>query len=182
MGDGSHSPSLFAVVFALTLLGLAVLIAWALPDSSIAFTPSNGFVALAGFYIAAQVIERGLEFIQPVLGWLWPRGPVVQTAGGTVPALSETGWFLPIGEGRTSPALNGRQIDLYTTNRTLVTHGLAVLAAAPLCAVFGLYFLESTGYKGLDHHWDTVLSAILISGGTKPLHDFISYIEKAATK
>ena len=149
-----------------------------MPLSSASFSPGNGFVAFAGFYIAAQVTERLLEFIQPLLGYLWPKGPVVP-GGGTV-SLAERGWRLPIGEGDSSPALNSRQIDLYTTNRTLVTLGLAVLFAAPLCALFGLYFLEATGYKGLDHHWDTLLSAILISGGTKPLHDFISYIEKAS--
>lgn len=179
MGDGSHSPSLLALICAIGALLLAIAIAWVMPLSSAVFTPPNSLVALGGFYIAAQVIERGLEFVQPLLGWLWPRGPVAASPGNPAGNLQETGWMLPIGEPSSGLApLNARQVDLYTTNRTIVTHGLAVLLAAPLCGLFGLFFLESTGYKGLDHHWDTVLSAILISGGTKPLHDFISYIEK----
>ena len=104
------------------------------------------FALFAGFYAAAQIIERLLE-----------------TFAHLIP---------PWGSSARARA-----------NRAQVLLGIATLAATIVSMAFGLYFLDAIGVR--ENHWlraaDVIATALVISGGTKPLHDFISLIEKAKT-
>lgn len=86
-------------------------------------------------------------------------------------------------------------------DRTLVAYGIALIVGIAVSSLFGLYFLETVGVKiGTEvvtggsthfvlHGWDKVLrgldvfiTALIITGGTKPLHDMITSIEKKKEK
>jgi hypothetical protein len=83
-------------------------------------------------------------------------------------------------------------------DRALMTYSIALIVGIVISSVFGLYFLEAIGVKigtqvgsGETAHillhtkgdkllrgLDVFVTALIITGGTKPLHDMISSIEK----
>jgi len=83
-------------------------------------------------------------------------------------------------------------------DRSLVLGAVALLVGIAISSVFGLYFLEAIGVKigsvvgsgdnaqiilkgsgdKLLRGLDIFITALIITGGTKPLHDMISSIEK----
>jgi hypothetical protein len=64
-------------------------------------------------------------------------------------------------------------------NRTAVIYSLTLLAAVVLSSGFNLHFLSAVGVKDLPNWLDAYATALVISGGTKPLHDFISYLQQS---
>jgi hypothetical protein len=122
-----------------------------------AFSPPSGvstqFGLLAGFYVAAQVIERLMELITPFLPWWKPPADV------------------------TDPTVKAA----YTkADRGAVSLGIASLLGVAASGAFGLFFLAKFGIR--TSNWvDVFFTGILIGGGTKPLHDFISLIQSKTT-
>jgi hypothetical protein len=66
-GDDISSTSA-ARGIALLLLAIGVVIAWLMKEKEVGFTPGEGFVLFAGFYVAAQSIERLLELLPVGVG------------------------------------------------------------------------------------------------------------------
>ncbi|MGD0273876.1 MAG: hypothetical protein ABSB96_09135 [Gaiellaceae bacterium] len=71
-------------------------------------------------------------------------------------------------------------------DRAIVMLAVAMLAGVGASLIFGLYFLRAIGVDyGHTNEWeraaDVIVTALIISGGTKPLHDLIKLIEKART-
>jgi hypothetical protein len=62
----SSTPPARWVAMALLVVGLAL--AYLIPEKDATFKPAEGFGILAGFYIAAQAIERLLELLPAGLG------------------------------------------------------------------------------------------------------------------
>lgn len=116
---------------------LAVLV-----DGSAPFTPGSDFMLLAGFYIAAQAIERMFELL----------------------ALSP----IPPNPGTTARA-----------DKTVFFAALSFLAGVGLSLGFGLYFLHAVGVGSTSRFADVIVTALLISGGTKTLHELIGRITAA---
>jgi len=115
-----------------------------------AFVPPPGdvnFVLLAAFYAAAQIIERIMELVVPLL----PAFP---------------------------PASTGNVRAAYVkADRAKLALGAATVLGVVASAAFGLYFLSVLGIHA-SHTVDTIATGLLIGAGTKPLHDFISLIQK----
>jgi hypothetical protein len=125
------------------------------------FQTAANFALFAAFIVVAGAIER---FIEPLNAILPPFGTTPQAKG----------------------------------DKALIAASVALLCGIAISSAFGLYFLETMGVKigaqvgtGIDAHWvftstgdkwlrglDIFLTALLITGGTKPLHDMISSIEK----
>jgi hypothetical protein len=129
------------------------------------FTPSSGegtanFALFAGFYVAAQLIERLLEFVSPSL-------PIARWGPPTPPA--------PLSDAQKTALAAQIKAD-----RGAWTHGLAVLLGVGASAAFGLFFLAAVGI-----HTSTTINilatGVIIAAGTKPLHDFISYLQNQST-
>ncbi|MGC1852910.1 MAG: hypothetical protein WA687_10785 [Solirubrobacterales bacterium] len=123
-------------------------------DANVAF--------FAGFYAAAQVIERLLELISPVL----PRWeiPTPQPLGGApTPSQEETA--------------KAAQIK---ADRAAATHGIAAVLGVAVSCGFGLFFLQTVGFH-VSNTIDTFATGILVAAGTKPLHDFISGLQNKNT-
>jgi hypothetical protein len=77
--------------------------------------------------------------------------------------------LLPPGSG--SPVAKANRAMLFPSIGLV----LGVLAAEKL----GLYYLQAVGVQGTDLSLDVFITALAISGGTKPLHDAIGRIEAA---
>jgi hypothetical protein len=135
------------------------------------FDPSSNaaadFALFAGFYVAAQVIERVMEFVAPVLppgdpaAWLKNR-----FALGT--------GFDKIKDDR--PAM-AAQIK---ADRGKLVLGVAVIFGVLASCLFGLFFLKAIGMH-VSHTVDSILTGITIAAGTKPLHDFITSLQNNNT-
>ncbi|HEY5815092.1 MAG TPA: hypothetical protein VIS95_01995 [Solirubrobacterales bacterium] len=67
-------------------------------------------------------------------------------------------------------------------DRTLLGYGIALIIGVAVSSVFGLYFMEAIGVSGeeetLRRGLDIFLTALIITGGTKSLHETITSIEK----
>jgi hypothetical protein len=155
-------------LFWLLLAALAVALIWnGLFHAAAPFMPAKdeaaNFALFAGFYVAAQVIERLLELASPLLPW-WTDFPGPPTpAGGPTPAQEATA--------------KAAQVK---ADRAATAHGVAaVLGVAASCA-FGLFFLKAVGFR-VSNTIDTFATGLLISAGTKPLHDFITGLQNKNT-
>jgi hypothetical protein len=127
-----------------------------------AFQPAQdataNFALFAGFYVAAQVIERLLEVVSPLL----------------------PPWKLP-------GADEAAKVAHAKADRAAVSLGLATLCGVVASCGFGLYFLTAVGIgvettdagtvSNVPHTIDAMVTGLTIGAGTKPLHDLISNIQ-----
>jgi len=125
------------------------------------FTPSSGqgtanFALFAGFYVAAQVIERLLEFVSPQL-------PLAR-------------WGPPVPPGDLTDGQRTVLAAQIKADRGAWTHGLAVVFGVGSSAAFGLFFLTAVGIH-TSQTIDIFATGVIIAAGTKPLHDFTSYLQ-----
>ncbi|MEA2372979.1 MAG: hypothetical protein QOH12_3373 [Solirubrobacteraceae bacterium] len=139
------------------LLILAAALAFvlnALHWTSPAYTPTGAnFSVVAGFYVAAQVIERLLELVSPLLPPSWEYDPPL------------------------SGVAKAAQIK---ADRATVILGAATVLGVIGSCLFGLFFLETIGMH-VDHTIDAFVTGATIGAGTKPLHDLISLIQNQTT-
>jgi hypothetical protein len=118
------------------------------------FDPSDAgeanFALFAGFYVAAQVIERLMELFSPLLPF----------------------WGLPTGFSDDAK-VRAAQVK---ADRAKAALGLATLAGVAASAGFGLYFLSAVGIA-VPRMPDIFFTGLIVAAGTKPLHDFISTLQ-----
>lgn len=139
--DKVKPPAFWTKVVTWVLLGIGVVLAVLIHGKHSTFQPKQGFVLLAGFYVAAQSVERLLEIVLPA-------------GAGTAQAKAE---------------------------RVLVIGGLAFVLGIAASLALGLRFLSAVQVTSPPRWLDVVVTGLVISGGTKPLHDLIGVIEKAKT-
>ncbi|HWI95462.1 MAG TPA: hypothetical protein VNS60_05280 [Solirubrobacterales bacterium] len=127
-----------------------------------AFQPAQdataNFALFAGFYVAAQIIERLLEVVSPLL----------------------PPWHLP-GDDEAAKVAHAK------ADRAAIALGIATLAGVGASCGFGLYFLAAVGIgvettaagtvSTIPHTVDAIVTGLTIGAGTKPLHDLISNIQ-----
>jgi hypothetical protein len=153
-------PTRAAKVTLAAMLGLAVVLAVlmnAFGWTSGAFKPATAGVAnfalFAGFYVAAQVIERLLEIVSPLLPF-WP--PNTEDDAAVQAAHTKA-------------------------DRAALAMGIATLAGVAASCAFGLYFLAAIGMTSVSHSIDAIVTGLTIGAGTKPLHDLITGIQSKTT-
>jgi hypothetical protein len=138
---------------------------------AVPFQAHANFALFAAFIVIAGAIER---FIDPSLVVLPPYEKRAVT--GT--------------DGPSTKASN----EVAQADRTLLAFSIALLVGIAISSLFGFYFLETMGVKvgvksgaGWTFHGDgekflrgldIYVTALIITGGTKPLHDLITSIEK----
>jgi hypothetical protein len=151
-------PTLIARIFLGVCVVLAFLVAvvanwqdWATQSFEPAKVEEANFALFAGFYIGAQLIERLMELASPIL-------PL---------------WGLPAG----FPDDPKAKVAQVKADRAKAVLGLATLLGVILSAAFGLYFLDSVGMN-IPRMPDIFFTGLIIAAGTKPLHDFISGLQK----
>jgi hypothetical protein len=148
--DPSGAARLALAVLLAAAIGVAVIMnaaGW----TNQPFTPPKGdvnFTLLAGFYVGAQIIERLMELVAPLLP-AWPPA----AATGNVKAAH------------------------VKADRAKVALGVAAVLGVAASAGFGLFFLQVLGIDA-SHTIDSLVTGIVIAAGTKPLHDFITLLQK----
>jgi hypothetical protein len=157
--DATRFGKIFLGISLLLTLGVAVLLPAEGWDTRTFVVPSGistQFGLLAGFYVAAQVIERLMELITHLLPtWKPPPSPDTK--------LPETG---VVGAAYTK------------ADRAACSLGVASLLGVAASASFGLYFVSKFGIH--TKRWvDIFVTGVVIGAGTKPLHDFISLIQNS---
>lgn len=151
--DPSQTARRFLLVCLIAAVVVA-LIANAAGWTNKPFVPAQGneanFALFAGFYAAAQVIERLMELVSPLLPF----------------------WKLP------SDVKGDKKAELAQTkaDRAKAVMGIATLAGVATSAGLGLYFLTAIGMH-VTRFVDIAVTAVVIGAGTKPLHDLISNIQ-----
>jgi hypothetical protein len=158
-GDSSlPDPTSRGLRFLALCLGLALIAAfatdalgWATRPFKPASTGTADFALFAGFYVAAQLIERLMEVVAPFFPY----------------------WAMPADLPK-DQAVRAAQIK---ADRAKAVLGLAILAGVAASAGFGLYFLAAVGMWDVPRTADIFFTAVVIAAGTKPLHDFISSLQ-----
>jgi hypothetical protein len=162
-------PTKFAKWALGALFVAALIVAWGwnhFGNVGTPFVPAKeseaNFALFAGFYAAAQVIERLLELISPTLPfWDVPDPP---TPGG------------PASEVQMATA-KAAQVK---ADRAAAAHGIAAVLGVGASCAFGLFLLQAIGFH-VSNTIDTFSTGIVIGAGTKPLHDFISGLQNKNT-
>jgi hypothetical protein len=142
------------------------------------FQTTANFALFAAFIVVAGAIER---FMEPILVALPPyeQKPASDDDDAKKTAKTEAN-------------------EAAKADRALLAYCIALIVGIVISSVFGLYFLETVGVeigevgkgdaagtwvlatngekamRGLD----VFITALIITGGTKPLHDMITSIEK----
>ncbi len=144
------------------------------------FQSSVDFALFAAFIVVAGALERFMEPVMLILPPYAKKEAAKKEEGDS--------------EAETPEQRKARE----KADRVLVAFGIAVLAGIFVSSLFGLYFLETMGIKlgamegtGASAKWvfdstgdkllrglDVFITALIITGGTKPLHDMITSIEK----
>ncbi len=142
------------------------------------FQTEANFALFAAFIVVAGAIER---FLEPVLVALPPNEEKMS------PDDTDAKKAAKKGANETAKA-----------DRTLLAYCIALIVGIAVSSLFGLYFLETMGVHigaeegtGAAAKWvfasdgekwlrglDIFITALIITGGTKPLHDMITSIEK----
>jgi len=146
---------LVCIVAALVLAFLADKADWATRSFEPAKVEEANFALFAGFYVAAQLIERLMELASPLLPF----------------------WGLPASMGKADPKVRAAQVK---ADRAKAVQGLATLAGVAISAGFGLYFLKAVGID-IPRMPDIFFTGLIIAAGTKPLHDFITGLQNKTT-
>lgn len=153
-------PTKHALGWLGALLALAAIVAIGLNAAGLTgapFDPPRGdfnFALFAGFYAAAQIIERLMELVVPFLPVKLPALPAGATSGDR--------------------AARAAQVK---ADRAKMALGLATLLGVAASCGFGLFFLETIGIHTPSNTIDGLATGIVIAAGTKPLHDFISLLQ-----
>ena len=141
-------------------LGLAIVAnaaGWTAPAFEPAAKKTADFALFAGFYVAAQVIERLMELVAPFLPW--------------------PGWKAPAADATSAkPAQESVAAAHLKADRAAVALGATALLGVAASFLFGLYFLRSVGIVA-SNSIDTFVTGVTVAGGSKPLHDLISAIQ-----
>ncbi|MEA2439892.1 MAG: hypothetical protein QOH76_1316 [Thermoleophilaceae bacterium] len=157
--DATRVARIYLALF--LLLAIVVALIWNAAGTGEPFKPSMSkeanFALFSGFYVAAQVIERLLELVAPLMPTFLP------------------GWTMP-------PTVTGESARAaqVKADRAKVVLGIGALAGVAASAAFGLYFLRAVGID-CSRTVDVLATGITIAGGTKPLHDFITSIQNKNT-
>jgi hypothetical protein len=152
--DPTRTASRFLFGCTVLALLLALLLdaeGWTTRSFSPSRTGTADFALFAGFYVAAQVIERLMELISPAMPF----------------------WGLPPDIG-SDEKVKAAQVK---ADRAKAALGVAVLAGVGASAGFGLYFLSAVGMSDMPREIDIFFTAITIAAGTKPLHDFTTSLQ-----
>ncbi|HST40735.1 MAG TPA: hypothetical protein VLK58_14565 [Conexibacter sp.] len=150
----ANGQTWISVLCAVAFLAAAFLIALFVHGTG-AVELGSGFDTFAAFYIVAQAIERLLELLA-----LSPIPPN------------------PDPDAVTEEEKKSAE-QRVTAQKTLVAAALSVLLAAGASLAFGLYFLEAVGITEPERWIDVLVTALLLSGGTKALHELIGRVTAA---
>lgn len=138
---------------------------------------NDGASAFALFYVAAQAIERAIEpFTNVVLNTAPAKSHLAAAVAAALTTSSET-------DGQTA-AQKQDELDQLRGERSLLWWAVATIAGMWVSAALGLYFVGAivkSSTAGLIPV-DILITGLVVGGGSKPLHDLISNVQKSANQ
>ena len=144
----------------------------------------EGISVFAVAYLMAQLLERAVEPFSEMnagekKGKKKPEQAKLFSDTDRIKALRKNG------SNKQNP-----ELDKLVTKRVIAFWGLTSFLGILLCYVSiglfeiaGVYFqpLAVAGRSITGHTVDSIFSGMIVGGGTKPLHDFIGYLQKSST-
>jgi hypothetical protein len=191
---------ILSMVALVVIAAIAGVIAFLATDPQLHLNP-QGFAVFAPIYVAAQAIER---FLEPIASRLNPtneqkdnvkqaREEKLRTERAVSAAITATP--TDVGARGLPPALSPMvakaaaveqsaiaALRLRRSERRVIWWAVASAIGLVLAGFAGLGILEAMSTKELKPGLgaiDVVLTGLVIGGGTKPLHDLITRLEKA---
>lgn len=143
----------------------------------------------ATFYITAQIVERVVEIFSE-LGFLGKEKKAIELNRRKITTLQKMlDKKIEGGASVGDPTIEGieKEITLLEnekgaleSKRIIFLGAIASVIGVALCWLVGIGFFKTVGVAESVVWWDKIMSGILVGSGTKPLHDLIAKIEKAA--
>ena len=135
---------------------------------------SSDVTIFAFLYIAAQAIERLLE---PISSRILPTAEEIKNRDITQAKFENSKKEKDGIEAANAKAA----LAIKRANRTVVFWAIATCCGLIASSGLKLYLLTTIGAASVPRAAEILVTGLVIGGGTKPLHDLISRIEKAKT-
>ena len=135
---------------------------------------AEGVAAFAMFYVAAQAVER---FLEPLVAMDPIKRRLASERATKIAAAAASGSANATQVAATAQAA----LDQWRANRSVVIFAIATILGMAASAFLGLYFISSlvTGPVP-DVNVDVLVTGLVIGGGSKPLHDLITNVQKSS--
>jgi hypothetical protein len=174
--DGTRAASGRAIAVGFGIVAVGGVLAWLadrLLDPS-PFKVGSDLSVFAALFVASAAIERLLEPFSKFFGKVEDMKAKRDTA---VASMQDTG-------GAQEAASSQAALNQARANRTVMVWGLATAISMVLSAAGGFHLLYSIAAAGSTPNLalDILLTGLVIGGGTKPLHDVVSRVQKAKEK
>jgi hypothetical protein len=181
-GDQPSDADPWAVAVAVCLLVLAFAVAHLgkpPKGASPRVVTVEGLNAFALFYVMAFVVERLMEPFASISA-LTPAHHEKARDQHLAVARSATDRTAQ-DDALDAAAAEQAHVDRWRADRTLIVMGVATVIGAAFAAKLRLYFLVAVGVVPgtVSHGVNVFVTALVIGGGTKPLHDLITRIQKS---
>jgi hypothetical protein len=187
--SGQRSADKTWFLIGLALVGLGVLIGWYLQRDAggpvVALQPGISLFAL--LFVAAQAIERLAELVSrtPWIGMRFKgdstidKGTARRIFNQAIAAGSMAVIRAEKDDAADAAAEAAQDLAIINANRSSFFFGLNAAMAAIAAGYLNLHLLGLIGVSGVASWLDLLVTSLVISGGTKPLHDLISRIESS---
>lgn len=182
----SNPSTAYAVAYAAAAIGIGGGIALTAALDPGPFTPTDGFSALALFYIVAQAVERVIE---PFTGLVTAK-PAADGEDTKKPAAKAKRAAALVtayradapGEQQVAVEVAAgwqKVIEEIRANTAIYAWGAATMLGALASGILGLYLMKSVGASAVPEWLDVIVTGLVVGGGSKGLHDLIKNVEKA---
>ncbi len=193
-GEAPVKPDTSYIVGAYVSVFVAAVVAILLASKNdVTIGVSEGFAPFAVIYLVAQAIERGLQPFTYLLGKSEEKSQVKEQLRN---AKSARSLALVRNEADSAASATAaslakqKKLDVILADRAVLFWAIATVVSLLICGLLELGLIQSiaqvTGKSGDVPNWfqyaDVVITGVAIGSGTKPLHDFIAFIQNAKQK
>ena len=177
--EATKVPTLLVVV---VIVG--VLLVWFVMFvlNPFSYVPATAAVLAAGastfalLYVAAQALERLLEPFASLDG----RYENLKATYEKALQAAENATGADQEHAAEAAAKNKAALESWREGRAILLWGVATVAGMAASAITGIYLLDIVvDSPAPSRAFDILVTGLVVGGGTKPLHDLISRLEKA---
>jgi hypothetical protein len=174
--EDAHKANLGYTVAGLLLALVGWIGGLRLLDQTPSFDPPDDIGLFALVYVLAQAIERVVEFVLLSVESAFKRT-------GTKLSTTRKAEAARLLASTAAPATTtAEEAEKAEADTRALAFGLAVGLAFVACGYFEVGLLDIIGVENVEPWVDRMVSALVIAGGSKPLHDLISKIQKSKQK
>ena len=189
VSDGTKTKEYAKWWLVLSSYGLLALGVWlgnliASRSTGVTFTPSTdtfgtiGLLAL--FFVMAEAMERLMEPVAELnLKFIGSARKGKQNQRDLKAKVAEESSDPSTrNENATAAANSDAEANGIAANTKVFIWALASFIAMLASGATKVYFLQALGFNGIPDYLNVLITGLVIGGGTKPLHDLVTLIEK----